>query len=331
MAQVTTAFFSGTIASGGGPQNISVTGVAAGDRLCVFATQVPTSMSFDGSSLTKVETATESFIECTYWYLDAPTTGTHNLVVTPASNHYVFIYVVKGAASNASAVTEYNSGFWGSGTTLAVTTPTDGVALGVWHLYISSGAGPSCTAVSPATLDDQLSSTGSRGCAVSRAASGSIALGVDNGGSGGLAAGISVSFGPSGGGDVTAPVLTSPTGAQNGSTAGTGGATTDEANGTMYVVASTSATPPTAAQIKAGQMHTGASAAAAANVAVSSTGAKSLNLTGLTPSTTYYSHSMHEDAAANQSNVVTSSSWATTAAAAAAPPRRGFNFQILNH
>lgn len=115
------------------------------------------------------------------------------------------------------------------------------------------------------------------------------------------------------GDDTTAPVLTSPTGTQTGSTTGTGGATTDEANGTFYSVASTSSTAPSAAQVKAGQMHTGSAAAAAANTAVSSTGAKSVNFTGLSPSTTYYAHSMHEDAASNQSNVVTSASFTTTA------------------
>ena len=116
----------------------------------------------------------------------------------------------------------------------------------------------------------------------------------------------------SGGADTTAPVLTSPTGTQTGSTTGTGGATTDEANGTFYSVASTSSTAPSAAQVKAGQMHTGSAAAASASTAVSSTGAKSVNFTGLSPSTTYYAHSMHEDASANQSNVVTSASFTTT-------------------
>lgn len=133
--------------------------------------------------------------------------------------------------------------------------------------------------------------------------------------------------------DTTAPVLTSPTGSQTGSTSGTGGATTDEANGTFYAVASTSSTAPSAAQIKAGQMHTGAAAAAAASVAVSSTGAKSVNFTGLSPSTGYYVHSMHEDAAANQSNVVSSSQFTTTAGSASslAPPRGGVRFSnIIN-
>lgn len=125
----------------------------------------------------------------------------------------------------------------------------------------------------------------------------------------------SASFTTSAAGDTTPPTLSSPTGAQTGSTTGTGGATTNEANGTMYVVASTSATAPSAAQVKAGQMHTGAAAAASGSVAVSSTGAKSVNFTGLTPSTTYYAHAMHEDASGNQSSVVSSASFTTPAAA----------------
>lgn len=136
----------------------------------------------------------------------------------------------------------------------------------------------------------------------------------------------SASFTTSAGGDVTPPTLSSPTGTQTGSTTGTGGATTNEANGTMYVVASTSATAPSAAQVKAGLMHTGAAAAASANAVVSSTGAKSVNFTGLTPSTTYYAHTMHEDASANQSSVVSSASFTTAAASA---PRTAYFHTLI--
>jgi hypothetical protein len=48
-------------------------------------------------------------------------------------------------------------------------------------------------------------------------------------------------------------------------------------------------------------------------VAVSSTGAKTLNATGLTASTTYYGHVVHTDAATNDSNRVSSSSFTTSA------------------
>lgn len=112
--------------------------------------------------------------------------------------------------------------------------------------------------------------------------------------------------------DTTAPVLTSPTGTATGSTTATIGATTDEGNGTMYAVVTTSATQPTVAQIKAGQDHTGAAAAWGGGQAISSTGAKTLNATGLTASTNYWGHLVHTDAAANDSNRVTSAQFTTS-------------------
>lgn len=123
----------------------------------------------------------------------------------------------------------------------------------------------------------------------------------------------SASFTVTSGGDTTAPVLSSPVGTATGSTTATVGATTDEGNGTLYAVVTTSATQPSVAQIKAGQNHTGAAAAWAGSVAVSSTGAKTLNATGLTGSTTYYAHLVHSDAAGNDSNRVVSASFTTSA------------------
>lgn len=121
------------------------------------------------------------------------------------------------------------------------------------------------------------------------------------------------------GGDTTAPVLSSPTGTSTGSTTATVGATTDEGNGTLYAVVTTSATQPSVAQIKAGQDHTGAAAPWAGSQAVSSTGAKTLNATGLSASTAYYGHLVHADAAANDSNVVSSAEFTTSAP----PPAAG--------
>lgn len=115
------------------------------------------------------------------------------------------------------------------------------------------------------------------------------------------------------GGDTTAPVLTSPTGTATGATTATVGATTDEANGTMYAFVSTSATPPSEADLIAG---TGA--VWAGSQAISTTGAKTLSATGLTASTGYYAHLLHRDAASNDSNTVTSAQFTT--AAGASPP-----------
>lgn len=109
-------------------------------------------------------------------------------------------------------------------------------------------------------------------------------------------------------GDTTPPNLTSPTGAQTGSTTASGTVTTDEANGTLYSLATTNATE-TAATVKA----------SGATQTITSTGSKSVTATGLTPSTTYYFHYVHRDAAGNDSSVSNSASFTTTAADTTAP------------
>lgn len=114
--------------------------------------------------------------------------------------------------------------------------------------------------------------------------------------------------------DQTAPTLTLPVGAATGQTTATVGATTNENDGTLYGVVTASATPPTGAQVKAGQGANGAAAAFAGSVAVSSTGAKTIAATGLTASTAYYAHLCHEDASGNRSAVVTSAQFTTQAA-----------------
>jgi hypothetical protein len=129
----------------------------------------------------------------------------------------------------------------------------------------------------------------------------------------GLGLGFSTPSAGGGGGDVTAPTLSSPVGTQTGSTTATIGATTNEGNGTMYGVVSTSSTAPTATQVKAGQMHTGAAAAFAGSTSVASTGAKTISATGLTASTAYFAHLMHEDASGNKSSVSTSAQFTTAA------------------
>jgi len=131
------------------------------------------------------------------------------------------------------------------------------------------------------------------------------------------------SFGLVSSGDSTAPTLTSASVTSVGTTTGTGNVTTDEGNGTLYSVVSTSATAPSAAQIQAGQDHTGAAAVWAGNQAVSSTGAKTFSITGLTVSTAYYAHFQHKDAANNNSTVVTSAQFTTTTPDTTAPTLTG--------
>lgn len=124
----------------------------------------------------------------------------------------------------------------------------------------------------------------------------------------------SSSFTTSSGGDTTPPTLTDPpTVTGVGATTATGNVSTNEGNGTMYAVVTTSATKPSIAQIQAGQNNAGAAAVWSGNQAISSTGAKTFSITGLTGSTTYYLHAQHKDAANNNSSVVTSASFTTTA------------------
>lgn len=112
--------------------------------------------------------------------------------------------------------------------------------------------------------------------------------------------------------DTTAPTLSSPGSSSVGSTTVTGNVTTDEANGTLYCLVTANATE-TAATVKA----TGTTQA------ITTTGAKSINITGLTASTTYYAHFCHRDAAGNDSTVSNSASFTTSAAAATATTLSG--------
>ena len=138
-----------------------------------------------------------------------------------------------------------------------------------------------------------------------------------------LGAGNAFALVSSGGGDTTAPTLTSPSVTAVGATTGTGNVTTDEGNGALYSIVSTSATTPSATQIQAGQNHTGAAAVWSGNQAVSSTGAKTFSITGLTASTAYYAHFQHKDAANNNSTVVTSAQFTTGSADTTVPTLTG--------
>lgn len=121
-------------------------------------------------------------------------------------------------------------------------------------------------------------------------------------------------------GDSTAPTLSSGVGTATGSTTATVGATTDEANGTMYAIVSTSSTPPSSTQIQAGQTNTGSAAPWSGNQAITTTGAKTFNATGLTASTTYYPYVQHKDAAGNNSTVLSGPSFTTSAGGDTTPP-----------
>lgn len=114
--------------------------------------------------------------------------------------------------------------------------------------------------------------------------------------------------------DVTAPTLSSPTGTQTGATTADLTVSTDEGNGTLYWVVTTSATAPSVAQVQAGQDHTGSAAPGSGNQSVGATGTQNASATGLTAATAYYAHFQQEDAANNDSTVLSSASFTTAAA-----------------
>lgn len=101
------------------------------------------------------------------------------------------------------------------------------------------------------------------------------------------------------------PVLSLPTAVGETNALILAGVTTSLGSGTLYMVATVSATPPSAAQIMAGQDNTGAAAAFAGNLSVSSTGAKSFNASGLAQLTTYNCFFYHDVGGGYGSNIVT--------------------------
>lgn len=101
--------------------------------------------------------------------------------------------------------------------------------------------------------------------------------------------------------DTTSPLLTGATASSTGTSTANGSVTTDEANGTLYCLASTSNTA-TAVAVKTGTAQ-----------AIASAGTKNFSIAGLAASTLYYLHYLHRDAAGNDSAIATSASFTTSA------------------
>jgi len=106
------------------------------------------------------------------------------------------------------------------------------------------------------------------------------------------------------------PVLSLPTEASITDTTATVGCTTTSLQGTLYYYVSTSATPPSASDLKdgTGSVDFGNDATI--------TNPQTFAATGLSASTTYYTYFIQNDGAAD-SNILESGSWATTSGATA--------------
>lgn len=81
-------------------------------------------------------------------------------------------------------------------------------------------------------------------------------------------------------------------------------ATTNDNTGTMFLVTTNSATPPTKLQVRTGLNEAGAAAVFAGNQAIGSTGVKTFNATGHTAQATHYGYVVHRDGAGNDSDVM---------------------------
>lgn len=274
-----------------------------------------TGVTYNGAAMSLVAKALLGSARWGYLFgLAAPSTGANDIIASASSASFIEICAASYTGVNQTGQPEASATDAGttgvSSRTSSVTTVTDNA----WAVEIAFGQSGTITAGASTTrrTTNLVGAFLDSGGAVTPA--GSRALVFNQASSGGVGAVIAAIAPASGGGDTTAPNLTSPTGAATGSTTATVGATTDEGNGTLYAVVTVSGTAPSAAQVKAGQNNSGAAATWSGSVAVSSTGAKTLSATGLTASTAYYAHLMHEDAATNQSTVVSSSQFTTSSA-----------------
>lgn len=115
----------------------------------------------------------------------------------------------------------------------------------------------------------------------------------------------------------TLPVISSPVDDANGQTGFTASFSTTGTDGTGFVSVTQSTTTPSAAQIAAGQDHTGAAADATDSTAVAAAGTVNFSGSGLTSGTQYYAHFVHRNAALNFSNTISGDGFTTESPAMA--------------
>ncbi|MEW8091245.1 MAG: cadherin repeat domain-containing protein [Candidatus Thiodiazotropha endolucinida] len=117
------------------------------------------------------------------------------------------------------------------------------------------------------------------------------------------------------------PVLTNPALTSTGQNTQRGSADTNVNTGTMYGYWSTSVTPPSSTDLIAG---TGA--AYHGSLAITSTGTKTFNATGLVADTTYYAHFLHDNSG-SESDISTSAGVATDSGTDITPDQFAFTDQ----
>lgn len=126
------------------------------------------------------------------------------------------------------------------------------------------------------------------------------------------------------------PNLSAATATPTASTTATVGCTTDTASGTLYAIVSTSATPPSVAQIRLGQDSSGSASLWSGNQAITSTGAKTFSATGLTNGATLYHYYQQRDGSSNDSAVLSGGSFVQTVPVVVAVTNTALYFSPFN-
>lgn len=106
------------------------------------------------------------------------------------------------------------------------------------------------------------------------------------------------------------PILSDADASPSAATTGDGVVTTDQDGGTVYMVVTESVTPPTAAQVIAGQ-NDGGTAAVFDDSAAGVAGVMEFPITGLTTATAYYAYFCHVSANGDRSAVAASGLFTT--------------------
>jgi hypothetical protein len=264
--------------------------------------------TYAGVAMTEIADSTGgSAIRVTIYELVDPPVGTANFAVTNPSNtnEGAWFYIVLDDATGTST-----SAFIDMGPTPGATTATPSATVSAGQIGFVAGGSAAYAGGGVLSGTTAIGSVYYGTCAGYREGA---APGLGTWSNNQVAACTVVCS--MGGGDTTPPTLTSPTGT-GGLGVCSGTVSTDEGNGTLYAVATASATQPSIAQIKAGQDHTGAAALRAVSQSVTATGTQTVASGSITGGAgTRYLHYLHTDAASNDSNRVTSASFEVTAAA----------------
>ena len=316
---MTIAFDAASAASSDGTTALTIAHTCTGSNLAlVVSAECPNSTdylatgtaTYNGVSMgsPRVSNTGSANLFIYTWVLANPATGTHDIVVTPSANAYLDVIGISFTGVDQttpvdSTANSYN-GYASSPYSDNITVTSGGFAVDAFAERLLTGT-LACDATQTNAIAVTANSVSRMGASYK---SNATAMAWTFSATEPLVVHTVVALKAAAGGDVTAPTLTSPTGTQTGSTTASGTVSTDEANGTLYYLASTNATE-TVGTVKA-----------ASSQAVSGTGSQSVSFIGLTASTTYYAHYCHRDAAGNDSTVSNSASFTTAAASSAHSP-----------